>query len=74
MGHKPAHTLRYKWETMDKTGVICKIKCYECNKEYIEETRKELRKRITEHKNALQRSTNTSEQRITVLTGMGQQF
>ena len=36
-------------ETIDKNGVIHKILCYECNKEYIGKTEKELRKRITEH-------------------------
>ena len=33
--------------SMDKKGVIYKIKYNECNKEYIGETGKELRKRIT---------------------------
>ena len=59
---------------MDKNRVIYEIKCNECSKEYIGETGKELRKkRISEHKNT-QQSTNTSEQRIVVLTGMSQQF
>ena len=62
IGHKPAHTLRSelriiknKRELMDKNGVIYSIKCKVCQGEYIGETGKELRKRITEHKNAVRR-------------------
>ena len=61
-GHKPAHTLRSelctvkdKREVIDRNGVIYSIKCKDCKAEYIGETRKELRKRITEHKNAERR-------------------
>ena len=87
LGHKQPQKLRSKLcnakdkrETMDKNGVIYKINCNECNKDYIGETGKELRKRITERINAVRRcdisqqSTDTYEQRIAVLTGVGQQF
>ena len=37
---------------MDRNGVIYPIKCKDCRTEYIRETGKKLRKRITEHKNA----------------------
>jgi hypothetical protein len=62
LGHKPAHTLRSKLcsvkdrrEQMDRNGVVYKIKCKQCDAEYIGETGKEMNKRITEHKNAVRR-------------------
>ena len=44
-----------KGETIDQNGIIYIRIGNECNKEYIGETGKELRERITEHKNAVRR-------------------
>ena len=62
IGHKPTNTIKTqlfnakdKRPTLEKTGAIYKIKCSNCNIEYIGETGGELSKRIHEHKNAVQR-------------------
>jgi predicted GIY-YIG superfamily endonuclease len=47
---------------MDKSNVVYQIKCKDCDKSYIGETKRPLKRRITEHKRAIkQQRTDNSE-------------
>ena len=57
VAHKPIITLRHvlinvkdKYQPHERQGVVCRIKCTDCQATYIGETGRSLKTRLTEHK------------------------